>query len=196
MGGRSFVAVVLGAVLVGAVVAPGTASAHNSLTSSNPKNGATVARPPATVTLTFLSRLNPKGTKVTVSGPDGASVAAAAPVFAGKSVTVRLRPAAAGAYTVAYELVSSDGHPIKGRVRFTATTGNAPVAPSPSPSPSVPVAPAPPTGSPSAAATPSLAPASRERTGGSGVAGWIILGVLVVIAASLAGALIRRRAAR
>jgi hypothetical protein len=88
-------------------------------------------------------------------------------------------------------LVSSDGHPIRGRVRFTATAGNAPVAPSPSAS-----APAPLTGSPSTAATPSLAPASGERTGGSGIAGWILLGVLVVIAGSLAGVLIRRRTAR
>jgi copper resistance protein C len=156
MGGRIFragIAALAALVLTLAGAAP--AAAHNSLVGSDPKNGARLAKPPAAVRLTFLSRLSPK-TKVTITGPDGTSVAAGPPQFAGAKVTVRLRPGRAGSYTVRYEVPSADGHPVRGKVAFTATAGNAPVAtasPSgvdPSPTASTP----PPTPSP-AAGTPS-----------------------------------------
>jgi methionine-rich copper-binding protein CopC len=181
------------AAVLAALVSPGVAAAHNSLISSNPKNGATVARPPAAVRLTFLARLDPATTKVTVTGPDGATAAAGAPTFTGKTVTVSLRAGAAGRYTVAYQVASSDGHPIKGTVRFTATTGNAPTAtatPStPTPSPT-----APPTSPAPDATAPSLSPAAGEGTAGG--TGWWWLAGLAVVLALLAGALAWRRRSR
>ncbi|HEU4423615.1 MAG TPA: copper resistance CopC family protein [Pilimelia sp.] len=189
--GRAVAAGVLSAV-VAAVLAPGVAMAHNSLTSSDPKNGATVARPPAAVRLTFLSRLDPATTTVAVTGPDGAPAAAGAPRFAGRTVTVPVRATAAGRYTVAYQVASSDGHPIKGTVRFTVTTGTTPAAPSP---PAPPPAATPSTPPPTVTATaPSLAPASGEGTADTG--GWWWLAGLAVVLGLLAGVLVWRRRAR
>jgi copper resistance protein C len=102
------------------------ALAHNSLTGSSPGDGARLTRPPASVRLTFLARLKPASTKVTITGPDGASAAAGAPTFSGSRVTVPFRAGPAGRYEVAYEVPSDDGHPIKGEVRFTLTVGAGP----------------------------------------------------------------------
>jgi methionine-rich copper-binding protein CopC len=189
---RAVAVAVLAAVLA-ALVSPGVAAAHNSLVSSSPKNGATVARPPAAVRLTFLARLDPATTKVTVTGPDGATAAAGAPTFTGKTVTVRLRAGAAGRYTVAYQVASSDGHPIKGAVRFTATTGNAPTAPTATPTPAPSPSAAPTSPAPDATA-PSLSPAAGGGT--ADTAGWWWLAGLAVLLALMAGALVWRRRSR
>lgn len=192
MGARIFGGLI--ALVVAVLVVPAPAWAHNSLTGSNPKDGQRVARPPATVRLTFLSRLTPKATKVRVTGPDGASVVAGAPTFARNRVTVRLSPGPAGRYTVSYELPSDDGHPIKGKVVFTASEGSLaaaatppPATPTPSPSPS--------STPPSVAVSPVAAPAGDDGEGDSGA--WWFIGGALAAAALLAGGilLMRRRAA-
>src|SRR4051812_6619810 len=114
MGGRvRRSAVVLLAVISGllcALLPAGPAAAHNSLTSSDPANGARIAKPPAQVRLTFLSRLDPGATKITITGPDNVPAAGGPPVFAGSRVTVPLKPGAAGLYIVAYQVPADDGH--------------------------------------------------------------------------------------
>jgi hypothetical protein len=117
---------VLLAVMVGmlcALVWVAPAEAHNSLTASSPADGARVATVPRTVTLTFLAGLKPAGTAVTVAGPDGVEATAGAPSVKRNTVTVRLRPGAAGRYTVTYRVASTDGHPVKGDIQFTASAG-------------------------------------------------------------------------
>jgi copper resistance protein C len=119
----------VGLGLLCALAAAEPAAAHNSLTGSDPKNGARLDRPPAQVRLTFLNRLDPKTTKVTVTGPDKASAAAGAPRFDGKVVEVDVAAGTAGVYTAAYEVRSDDGHPIEGDITFTLTVGARPSAP-------------------------------------------------------------------
>jgi hypothetical protein len=180
------------------LVAAAPALAHNSLTGSNPADGATLARAPASVRLTFLATLDPGRTKVTITGPDGAAAGGAA-VFARNRVTVPLRAGPAGRYTVAYELPSADGHPIKGEVRFTLRTGVAPAA-TPTSGPSGPSAPG-----PSASVGPVEAPVGPPATervdpdlaadGGSG-SWWpwaLGAGVVVLLAAGGVVAVRRRR---
>ncbi|MGC5290716.1 copper resistance protein CopC [Micromonospora sp. DT231] len=148
--------VVLGVALGVSFLAPPTpAAAHNSLTGSDPRDGARVATAPARIELRFLAKPAPATTKITITGPDNVA-AGGPPVFAGNRVRVPFTPAAAGLYIVGYQLASSDGHPVKGEVRFTLTTGTA-ANPSASPSAAAGTSPA---ASPAAVGAPSAGPAS------------------------------------
>ncbi|MFI6269246.1 copper resistance protein CopC [Micromonospora zamorensis] len=119
------VPVVLGVAFGVSFLAPATpAAAHNSLTGSDPRDGARVAPAPAQIELRFLAKPAPATTKITITGPDNV-VAGGPPAFDGSRVRVPFKPAAAGLYIVGYQLASSDGHPVKGEVRFTLTTGTA-----------------------------------------------------------------------
>ncbi|MCG5458620.1 copper resistance protein CopC [Micromonospora sp. PSH03] len=198
--------VVLGVAFGVSFLVPATpAAAHNQLTGSNPRDGARVASAPARVELRFLAKPSPTTTKITITGPDNV-VAGGTPAFDGSRVRVPFKPAAAGLYIVGYQLASSDGHPVKGEVRFTLTTGTA-ADPSASPS----AAGTSPAGSPSAAtsaegapsagpasvtpgsSTASTVPAASERSD-SGGRWWIwALGGLLLLAALGAGLVFRRQ---
>ncbi|WP_307849049.1 copper resistance protein CopC [Micromonospora sp. U56] len=171
------------------------AAAHNSMTGSDPADGARVAAAPARIELRFLTRVDPATTKITVVGPDNVPAAGAAPRFAGSRVAVPFRPGKAGLYIVGYQLSSSDGHPVKGEVRFTLTTGT-PADPSLSPSPSsAPPSPSVGTALPGAATTAGPAvPAARSDDDGTPVWPWLVVAGLVV--AGLGAVLLRRRATR
>ncbi|MFG2051143.1 copper resistance protein CopC [Micromonospora sp. NPDC048935] len=179
------------------------AAAHNSLTGSDPRDGARVAKAPARIELRFLAKPAPATTKITITGPDNV-VAGGPPVFDGSRVRVPFTPTAAGLYVVGYQLASNDGHPVKGEVRFTLTTGTA-ADPSASPSAAAGTSPA---GSPSAVGTPSAGPASATPGGStastvpaaseqseSGGRPWIwpLGGVLLLLAALATALMFRRR---
>ncbi|WP_433311475.1 copper resistance CopC family protein [Micromonospora sp. CA-269861] len=199
--------VVLGVAFGVSFLVPATpALAHNELTGSNPRDGARMATAPARVELRFLAKPSPATTKITITGPDNV-VAGGTPAFDGSRVRVPFKPAAAGLYIVGYQLASSDGHPVKGEVRFTLTTGT---AADPSASPSA-AAGASPTGSPSAVTAPSTGPASAtpgsstastvpaaSEQSDSGGRWWIwALGGLLLLAVLGAGLVFRsRRSAR
>nr|WP_236646706.1 copper resistance protein CopC [Micromonospora acroterricola] len=204
------VPVVLGVACGVSLLVPATpAAAHNSLTGSDPRDGARVATAPTRIELRFLSRPDPATTKITVTGPDNV-VAGGPPAFAGSRVRVPFRPAAAGLYIVGYQVASGDGHPVKGEVRFTLTTGTA-ADPSASPSalPSVSGGTA---ATPGAAGSPSAGPASAspvaeggsptavvplaQERGDSGHRWWLWAFGALVLAALVSGFLLRRRATR
>lgn len=132
MGGRSrsaaylVLSVACGALFVVGAATP--ALAHNSLVSSDPRNGARLTKAPAAVRLTFLAKLDPRATQVTITDPAGTRAEAGRPAVDGRTVTVALRTGPAGQYTVAYQVPSSDGHPVRGKVRFTLTAGASPSA--------------------------------------------------------------------
>ncbi|WP_328344071.1 copper resistance CopC family protein [Micromonospora sp. NBC_00421] len=202
MGGRipqvaRAVSVLVGVVLAAALLAPTPAYAHNSLTGSNPVNGARIATAPAKVELRFLAKLDPDRTKITVVGPDNVPASGGAPTFSGSRVSVPFAPGAAGLYIVEYRLPSSDGHPIKGEVRFTLTTGTAATPPSPSATPSASTAPTPTESSSPAPASSSAAPVATAGTDDAG-RGWLwaVGAGLALLAALAAGLFLRRRAAR
>jgi hypothetical protein len=121
---------VVSAVLVGglvaitvAVLAAGTAFAHNVLVHSDPANGATLSNGPARLTLTFDLPVQNVYSAVSVVGPDKLHYEAAASQVNGNSVSVDVSPLGpAGVYTVGYRIVSDDGHPVGGSTTFTLSS--------------------------------------------------------------------------
>lgn len=106
----------MGAVLAAA----GPAAADASLLSSSPSDGATVRSAPASVAFTFDEVVQARLATVTVTDGGGAAVGTPPPLV-DRATVVQPLPATLGAgrYTVAYRIVSADGHPVTGRVRFT-----------------------------------------------------------------------------
>ena len=171
---------------VGVVLVPASpALAHNQLVSAKPDRDATVRKSPTAVTLAFLQRLDPELTTVVVSDAGKKPVPASAPEVKAKTAAVRIeQPLANGKYTVAYRVVSVDGHTVQGSYTFTVA------APSASPSAAVPADS--PVASPSAAATPSTVPVSAD----SGVSTGVLAGIgaaVVVLAATVIFLLLSRR---
>ncbi|MFC0033480.1 copper resistance CopC family protein [Micromonospora chaiyaphumensis] len=200
MGGRVARAVrgslvVLGVAAGVSVLLPAApAAAHNSLTGSDPKNGARVATAPKRVELRFLASPAPGSTKITITGPDNVPAAGGAPTFAGNRVSVPFRPGAAGLYIVAYRVGSADGHPVSGEIRFTLTTGTAAAPPSATATPTS-ATPSTPAASPTTSAV-SPTPAADEVDSDGGT-GWLWAVVVAVVLVALGGGLLlRRRSAR
>ncbi|MCR6492746.1 copper resistance CopC family protein [Cellulomonas sp. P24] len=113
---------VVAVVVLGLVTGATTASAHDTLASTDPADGSTVAVAPAAVTLVFNEPAQALGSQIRVIGPDGSVVSTGDVVLNGASVSEHLvdsRPA--GTYTVAWRITSTDGHPISGSFTFTAT---------------------------------------------------------------------------
>lgn len=111
------------ALLCALSLGAGTASAHAALVSTDPKDGSVVPVAPQQVKLTFsegvllnadsLRVLDPQGKRVDEGRPahlDGKSDTAAVAVRAG---------IANGTYTVAWQAVSADSHPVAGAFTFS-----------------------------------------------------------------------------
>lgn len=117
------------ALLLGAA---GTAVAHASLVRSDPGDGASLAAPPTTVSLTFNEAISTPA-YVVVTAPDGTRVEVGEPQIVDGTVTQPIDPAAApespGEWTLAYRVVSVDGHPVTGELSFTVTGDHKPSAP-------------------------------------------------------------------
>lgn len=113
------------AVLVGLewLATPSPASAHAVLVASTPEQGARLASAPAAVQLTFSAALTPPAV-VVVHGPDGSVVATVEPSVSGAVVRQPLPDAGGGTYTVAYRVVTADGHPVTGQLTFSVAGGS------------------------------------------------------------------------
>jgi methionine-rich copper-binding protein CopC len=113
-----------------AVAAPGTpAWAHAQLTFADPAKDLTLSVAPAAVTLGFNERLRPDFTTIVVSDPARQRVAAAPAAVEDKRATVTLTGTLSnGTYTVAYRVVSVDGHTVQGSYPFTVADPNLPPA--------------------------------------------------------------------
>ncbi|MFB9659631.1 copper resistance CopC family protein [Glycomyces mayteni] len=108
-----------GLALALAFAAP--ASAHAGLVGTDPEDGAALDTAPAAVTATFSENLDGPSTEIAVTGPDGAVIEAGDPVFEGDTFTQPMLYGEPGEYTVAYRVISEDGHRIDGAVSFTVS---------------------------------------------------------------------------
>ena len=116
-------AAVLAALFLVLVSTAGPATAHATLVSSNPKDGATLDSEPATVSLTFNEDVSTPA-QLQVTAPDGSTLADEDPTVDGTKVTQSIGSAGlAGTYTIAYRVVSADGHPITGELTYDVTSG-------------------------------------------------------------------------
>lgn len=105
--------------MLGMVVA-GPASAHAELRSSSPADGASLKVAPEVVQLVFGEALLSGGSAVTATN-SGTSLRLelGKPQLSGRKLTVSWpEDAPAGQYRVAFRVVSADGHPITGSIRF------------------------------------------------------------------------------
>ncbi|MFR9778971.1 copper resistance protein CopC [Micromonospora sp. MS34] len=162
------------------------AAAHNSLLSTSPAQDARLTSAPTEVTLGFLEALKPTFTTIVLSEGD-TKVPTGKPVIAGPKVTLPLTGTLPnGTYTVAYRVVSADGHPVQGSYRFTVADPDQVATPDPVAATATPAAAAP---SPSAAAA--SAHGSADDTGRT--VSLIAGGALAVLAVGALVALRRRR---
>lgn len=113
-----------------AVLVPGApAWAHARLLSADPAKDATLAKAPTTVTLTFSARLNPDFATIVVSDAAGRRIPASAPAVDAGVATVTLTPPLTnGLHTVAYRVVSVDGHTVQGSYPVTLADPALPAA--------------------------------------------------------------------
>ncbi|MFJ9577824.1 copper resistance CopC/CopD family protein [Streptomyces sp. NPDC101191] len=113
------------AALLGTLLATaGTASAHAALTGSDPQDGAVVATAPKEVNLTFSEQVAMSGDSIRVLDPAGKRVDTGEirDLCSGSVVRygVALLPGLPdGTYTVAWQTVSADSHPVAGAFTFS-----------------------------------------------------------------------------
>ncbi|MFE6907306.1 copper resistance CopC/CopD family protein [Streptomyces erythrochromogenes] len=138
-------ALVLAALLATLFTAAAPATAHAALTASDPTDGAVVATAPAQVTLSFSEQVAMGDDSIRVLDPQGRRVDTGELRDMCSGNTIRYGTALHsglpnGTYTVAWQAVSADSHPISGAFTFsigapsatevslpTATAGGGPV---------------------------------------------------------------------
>lgn len=95
------------------------ALAHSELISSDPDDGASLGSMPSSVTLTFNEDVDPNFAQAFVADEQDVARPVTAEV-SGPRVTVPVPPEVRqGAVEVRYRVVSADGHPVAGEIRFT-----------------------------------------------------------------------------
>ncbi|MER6688292.1 copper resistance CopC/CopD family protein [Streptomyces minutiscleroticus] len=109
------------AVTAALVAGAAPASAHAALTGSDPQQGAVVDKAPTQVSLTFSEKVALSEGSVRVLDPKGERVDTGAPLdLGGDSYGVKLHAGLPdGTFTVMYQVVSADSHPVSGAFTFS-----------------------------------------------------------------------------
>ena len=166
-----FTALVVGLFLAGA----GPAAAHDVLVGSDPADGASLTTVPAQVSFTFDQPVQNFDPVVAITGPDGVSHTSNGVSVLGNVVSAPFGQTVAGRYIAAYRIISADGHPVTGEIRFTVAAG----------------ASAAPTTAGSATAEPST-PVTTRASSALPVWAWVALAAAVVIVIAAVLLIIRR----
>ncbi|MGH3433645.1 MAG: copper resistance CopC family protein, partial [Thermocrispum sp.] len=108
------------AVLAVWVVSAPAAFAHDDVVGTSPGNGAELTAAPAEVRVRFADESRPRSGEASITGPDGASVAAGPARVRGNQLVVPMQDTATpGRYSVEFSAVATDGHPVTGTLSFT-----------------------------------------------------------------------------
>lgn len=145
------------------LVAASPASAHAHLVKIDPADKAAVRTALTKVTLTFDEAMR-EPAAIVVTDPTGARVDKGAAQVVDKIATAQLQVGKPGSYTIAYRVVSDDGHPVTGQTTFT-------YQPVGSPTPSAPA------GEASAKVSAADPQANHHQEQGGTGNGWIIGGI-------------------
>lgn len=162
---------------------------HSDLADSSPAQGAKLDDPPANIDLRFNEDISAQFAQVSLAR-DGGQPQQLQIRVRGPLLTASV-PRATGAlpggrmpWTVAYRVVSADGHPITGTLEFTAPAA-APSSPTAEPTPPAPSGAAPPAKTEQARPLPQTQ-ATEARNGAgeeSGTSPWlVVLGILLALA--------------
>lgn len=117
---------IIAVAVTAATLLAAPAHAHAGLVGSTPEDGATIEQFDDTVVLTFTEEVAQPVT-VVVTDPAGAGLQVGEATIDGNEVRQQVEPATvAGLHTLAFRVVSSDGHPITGQVRVTVESPDAP----------------------------------------------------------------------
>jgi copper resistance protein C len=175
------------AIVAFAPAAP--AFAHTELQKATPADKSILTTAPGQLQLTFSDTLS---SLVTVVVTDGTrqKVATAKPAVDGPTATVRFTaPPANGTYTVAYRVVSNDGHTVQGTYAFRVAVPGATAAPTTT-APSTTTAP---TTTPAATATVRPAAEATTTDDGSGIPTAVLVTIPVVVLLAAGGLVLARR---
>ena len=128
----------LATAVLGTLLVATPAAAHDQLVATVPPDGARVAAPHR-VEFRFDDVVLNRYAQLAVTGPDGRRYDRGAPRVLDNTIAADLAPLPrTGVYTAAYRIVSADGHPVSGQIRFTVTA----ITPGASVAPAEPVPPA------------------------------------------------------
>ncbi len=125
---------ILVASLAGVVLFVSPVSAHNSLASSDPADGSTVASAPTQLTLVFAKSVPLDTLSIEVIDASGVRSDLTGSVHGPNGdteVLTPLPPLPAGGVTLRWRLVGSDGHAVTGRVAFTIAAPPSTTVPQP-----------------------------------------------------------------
>jgi methionine-rich copper-binding protein CopC len=170
------------------------ALAHAELIASSPAENASLAAPPAKITLTFDSPVTLAANPIEIIGPGNATWQVGKPAVAGAVVSAPVVASGpAGPYTLVYRVVSDDGDAVTGSVPFTmaaaATTTTATTTTTEAPAETTTEPPF------STSSEPAAEPAADESGGGTLLWIWL-LGGAVLLAAIVVVTLRVRRSGR
>lgn len=122
--------------LLGFVLVTVPAAAHAELVASTPAANASLAAPPARLELTFDEPVTLRENPLEVIGPGNATWKVGKATLDGPVLSAPVTASGPeGTYTLVYRVVSDDGDPVSGSVRFTLTAAaGAPAEPTVTPS--------------------------------------------------------------
>jgi copper resistance protein C len=121
---RSLSAALLASLL--AIAAPQAVCAHAKLTSSTPKDGATVAAGVSEIELDFSVPLRVTVLHVRGAGEHDVALKGELPKSFAPIVKLGVATLAPGGYQVSWTAVSEDGHVVKGAIAFTVSGSDQP----------------------------------------------------------------------
>ena len=186
--------------LLSVLMAP-TGSAHADLQVSTPEDGESLEVAPEEIRLTFSEELFEELVEISILDAAGdlySTIGVEQTPPPGTDVIFPWPPQAPpGEYSIAYRVVSADGHPVTGTVSFSyAATAPEPSAPEPSSSDSAPSAQSSTPASSPTASAPFASPASESSTSSStdssSVTPFVVTGVVLLLGVIAASAIIVR----
>ncbi|GHH27903.1 copper resistance CopC family protein [Lentzea cavernae] len=177
---RTAAALLLAFVALGSTAVP--ASAHTELKSSDPAKGAAMPAPPQQVQLTFSEPVTLPADAIAVTGPGGVKWTVGQIAVTDAVVTAPVTATGpAGAYAIAWTVISADGDPVSGTIDFTlsapATTTTTTTVPATT----------------TTTATSSVTPAAQVQDDSGGVPASVWILVAVLVAAGVGAVLFLRR---
>jgi len=199
-------AVTTATVFVVSVTMAPTASAHADLQVSTPEDGESLQIAPEEIRLTFSEELFEELVEISILDADGDLYSTIGVEQTPPPGTDVIFPwptqAPPGEYSIAYRVVSADGHPVTGTISFSyAATAPEPSTPEPAPSDSTPSAESStPATSPAASSPIASAPSSSSATESSTSSSTdsssgtplVILGVVLLLGVIATSAIIVR----